>query len=690
MGAQYSSVSDLKSNEYLSRFASEESITSTDPFWNQFLSFRLQSPFTTSQSKLLDEQCATYLQQLESNNPRANNYGTLIEVFIRLATTLRDECEDNSLVWQTYSALFVLRSITKYFIEIDSEPNLSLYFTPQENLLERTSLMGVFIDTLFRTTIILPVTSYSYALHLEVLNTLLSLLAIQMCAKEAAFISAIYTIFMHRLDPLLISEFTRTLLEHFMKQTECPAFLATDSATKSTTDSGSLYKIGQSVASSFWSVMTLGMSTSTTNVAEEVAPSIESTNILRNRHLSNQSIHLLLILSNHFTSDAHRNPYRLALLHFTDTQDTPTNLPDSEPLPWFSVDYRCLYDVLCQTVHTEQSTLLLYMLLHRNQHFRAYVISRSNIDQIVLPILRVIYTTTDGNSHHIYMSLIILLILSEDDYFNRTIHDIKLKKVAWYTERSINEISLGGLLIAIVLRTIQYNMARMRDKYLHTNCLAALANMSSQFQNLHTYVTQRIISLFNLLARKHSKILELIQQQSKQEHTASATALTNHPQTLASNDDILNDYIQDLSIIEDVMRMVLEIINSCLIHTLRLNSNLIYALLYNRDIFDNYRTHPNFQDILQNIDTVIVYFAEKVDQSAQRSAEYVKEIIESNAKQFPPDRLKKFPDLKFKYVEEEQPEDFFVPYIWTLVYKSCNLHWSAESVFIFKQPTNNS
>ncbi|CAF4721219.1 unnamed protein product, partial [Rotaria magnacalcarata] len=41
---------------------------------------------------------------------------------------------------------------------------------------------------------------------------------------------------------------------------------------------------------------------------------------LRNRHLANQSIHLLLILSNHFTNDAHRNPYRLALLHFTDTQ----------------------------------------------------------------------------------------------------------------------------------------------------------------------------------------------------------------------------------------------------------------------------------------------------------------------------------------------------------------------------------
>ncbi len=67
--------------------------------------------------------------------------------------------------------------------------------------------------------------------------------------------------------------------------------------------------------------------------------------------------------------------------------DSPTNLPDSEPLPWFSVDYRRLYDVLCQTVHTDQSTLLLYMLLHRNQHFKAYVISRTNIDQIVCLIL---------------------------------------------------------------------------------------------------------------------------------------------------------------------------------------------------------------------------------------------------------------------------------------------------------------
>ncbi len=74
-----------------------------------------------------------------------------------------------------------------------------------------------------------------------------------------------------------------------------------------------------------WSVVTLGMGTSTSpttaaTTTEGIIPPTDPAYDLRNRHLANQSIHLLLILSNHFTNDVHRNPYRLALLHFTDTQ----------------------------------------------------------------------------------------------------------------------------------------------------------------------------------------------------------------------------------------------------------------------------------------------------------------------------------------------------------------------------------
>lgn len=49
-------------------------------------------------------------------------------------------------------------------------------------------------------------------------------------------------------------------------------------------------------------------------------------------------------------------------------------------------------------------------------------------------------------------------------------------------------------------------MLKMRDKYLHTNCLAALANMSSQFRFLHPYVAQRLVSLFETLAKKHDRL----------------------------------------------------------------------------------------------------------------------------------------------------------------------------------------
>ena len=50
----------------------------------------------------------------------------------------------------------------------------------------------------------------------------------------------------------------------------------------------------------------------------------------------------------------------------------------------------------------------------------------------------------------------------------------------------------------------------------------------------------------------------------------------------------------------------------------------------------------------------------------------------------------KFPELKFKYVEEDQPEEFFVPYVWSLVYKSCNLYWIDHSIKLFSNNTDTT
>ena len=45
--------------------------------------------------------------------------------------------------------------------------------------------------------------------------------------------------------------------------------------------------------------------------------------------------------------------------------------------------------------------------------------------------------------------------------------------------------------------------------------------------------------------------------------------------------------------------------------------------------------------------------------------------------------FQKFPELKFKYVEEDQPEEFFIPYVWSLVYHSSNLYFNASRIQLF-------
>ncbi|RMC16339.1 hypothetical protein DUI87_06666 [Hirundo rustica rustica] len=142
---------------------------------------------------------------------------------------------------------------------------------------------------------------------------------------------------------------------------------------------------------------------------------------------------------------------------------------------------------------------------------------------------------------------------------------------------------------------------------------------------------------------------------------------------------------QDLNVIEEVIRMMLEIINSCLTNSLHHNPNLVYALLYKRDLFEQFRTHPSFQDIMQNIDLVISFFSCRLEQAgAELSVERVLEIIKQGAVALPKDRLRKFPELKFKYVEEEQPEEFFIPYVWSLVYNSAvALYWNPRDIQLF-------
>uniref|UniRef100_A0A8C7J4S3 Dymeclin n=1 Tax=Oncorhynchus kisutch TaxID=8019 RepID=A0A8C7J4S3_ONCKI len=500
----------------------------------------------------------------------------------------------------------------------------------------------------------------TYSILFEAVTTMLVLLSYQLFHKEILRDGLIYQYLMKERCVSLTSRLVKTLLYNFIRQEKCPP-PATHIFDQQSDGGGLLYGLASGVASGLWSVFTLGGASSKPGLEQEQNP----------LPLSNQSLLLLLVLAN-LTDGPNDcpNPYRQAVTCFKNTQDT-SSIP-TEQHHTFQINFNSLYTALCEQQRSDQATLLLYTLLHQNTNMRNYMLSRTDMENLVVPILEILYHVEDRNSHHVYMALIILLILTEDDTFNRSIHEVVLKNITWYSERQLTEISLGSLLILVVIRTIQYNMTRTRDKYLHTNCLAALANMSAQFRCLHQYAAQRIISLFALLSKKHNKVLE------------QATQSLRGPRG-ADDSSVLPDYAQDLNVIEEVIRMMLEIINSCLSNSLHHNPNLVYALLYKRELFEQFRTHPSFQDIMQNLDTVIGFFSQRLEAAGtDLSVERVQEVIMKGAQALPNDRLKKFPELKFKYVEEDQPEDFFIPYVWSLVFNSgVGLHWSTTNIQLF-------
>uniref|UniRef100_A0A803JXP4 Dymeclin n=1 Tax=Xenopus tropicalis TaxID=8364 RepID=A0A803JXP4_XENTR len=622
MGANSSTIKELSENEFLKKLSGTDSISENEPFWNQLLSFSFSTPTNSADSKLLEEGTLSICKSLIENNPRTGNLGALIRVFLSRTKELKisAECQNQLFIWQAHNALFIICRLIKVFTSQISEEELLLHFTyrpadPGNYESDTENLFEELLFCLIQLIVEIPLLDLTYSILLEAVTALIVLLSYQLFRKDILHESPIHRHLMKGPCLPYTSRLVKTLLYNFIRQEKSPP-PGSHIFPQQQDGGGLLYGLASGVASGIWTVLTLG------GVGSKPTPQQEQSS-----PLANQSLLLLLVLSNLTDAPDCPNPFRQSVTFFRNTQDSsvsPTPNPHS-----FQINFNSLYTALCEQQKSDQATLLLYTLLHQNSNVRTYVLARSDMENLVLPILEILYHVEDRNSHHVYMALIILLILTEDDGFNRSIHEVILKNITWYTERVLTEISLGSLLILVVIRTIQYNMTRTRDKYLHTNCLAALANMSAQFRSLHQYAAQRIISLFSLLSKKHNKVLEQATQSLRG--------------SLGSDESPLPDYAQDLNVIEEVIRMMLEIINSCLTNSLHHNPNMVYALLYKRELFEQFRSHPSFQDIMQNIDMVISFFSLRLEQAgADLSVERVLEVIKQGAVALPKDRLRDY------------------------------------------------
>uniref|UniRef100_K1PRE0 Dymeclin n=1 Tax=Magallana gigas TaxID=29159 RepID=K1PRE0_MAGGI len=373
MGANSSSFNELSTNEYLKRLSSPEPINPIDPYWNQLLSFSFLIPINSSDGKLLEESTSSICKGVAINNCRSGNFGALIRNFLVRATELKAsvQCEDNIFTWQTYNALFIIRSLSKYFVEHLSEELILQQFEAKPKEMggykdpeEMGPLLEELMNSLVEMLVDVPVMNFTYALHLEALNTLLVLMSIQMFQPQPAHKFTVYQIMMQGRCSIHACVLVKVLLRNFCNQEKCPPELYRQSS-----DMNSMVA---SVAASLWSVMTLGMGAKTEKKEEEFQETL----------LANQSLLFLLVLTNHCTGERGvSNPYREALFSFTNIHEESSV---SQVAATFKMDYNLLFSALCSTLRDDQTTLLLYLLIHRNSGVKAFIFSRTNIDQLCL------------------------------------------------------------------------------------------------------------------------------------------------------------------------------------------------------------------------------------------------------------------------------------------------------------------
>lgn len=75
----------------------------------------------------------------------------------------------------------------------------------------------------------------------------------------------------------------------------------------------------------------------------------------------------------------------------------------------------------------EETLLLLYLLMLQNRWFRSFVLSRTDPEGLMIPLLRLIYEAVDSsaaNYSQLYIMLIIVLLLSQDEVYCESIQKV--------------------------------------------------------------------------------------------------------------------------------------------------------------------------------------------------------------------------------------------------------------------------
>lgn len=687
---RWSSARPVDTAEYLiGTFVGEKSFPLTSDFWQKLLELPLSLQWPSHRVR---QACELFAQ---------NNYYTrhLAKILIHLGQCLQ-ECISTSGVPSTVytkavNAVYISSVFLKYLIENAKSENIEeLHLSldeseviqnnfPADQNIENFVMHGVlsFIGTL-------DVNPETHLLHHELLNFMLIVMSTQLLSGPSPgpkdvnpFIDAAMA-----QESSLVGLVVRRLLINYINRPRIPLNDVSYSIFSEGSQPGVLQRVGSAAANFVLLPFNYLVSSGGEGPRSPLADS---------------SLQVLLILihyrkcilvdesiadrkSGGATSDSlskentyfSENPYCKALENARDIEFDRVDIEgNAHSGPLVRLPFASLFDTLGMFLADETAILLLYSLVHGNSDFLEYVLVRTDLDTLLMPILETLYNASRRTSNQIYMLLIILLILSQDSSFNASIHKLILPSVPWYKERLLHQTSLGSLMVIILIRTVKYNLSKLRDVYLHTNCLATLANMAPHAHRLSAYASQRLVSLFDMLSRKYNKLAELMDDKM---HIDKA----NSPE----GDSIAEDVSTELHIYTDFLRIVLEILNAILTYALPRNPEVVYAIMHRQEVFQPFKNHPRFNELLENIYTVLDFFNSRMDAQGMNggwSVEKVLQVIIINCRSWRGEGMKMFTQLRFTYEQESHPEEFFIPYVWQLVLSRCGFSFNASTINLF-------
>lgn len=428
--------------------------------------------------------------------------------------------------------------------------------------------------------------------------------------------------------------------------------------------------------------------------------------------IADLSSSLLLILAHNCR--AGNNPFRAALAELNDNRWDETNgmvsainddfedrqaiNPLLQPKELMTTNFESLFESFGSIAHTEIGALLLYTMYQSSPTFAASMAVRSDLDTLVVPLLRTLYfssslryysgstarqSSSSGTSSlslsncpfrslsQLYLNLIIVLLLSQDasfgpDAFRRII----VASVPWYRERNLKEINLGSLLILTILRSISFNLNRLQDAFLLSNCCAVLMNLSPNVVELHDYAAMRLANMAISSLKNYSSRVERSGDEG------------GHDEDLTT----------PLGMYGEVARTVLGLLRHCLSpKNIDKNLKLIYSLVYQQAELKAFVDKPTLASLkteLGRVNKVIQVAGKLIHENGDaRTASKALMVLKLNM-----DKLKEASeaiqdaDFTFTYEEEADPEVFFVPYIWEVVVcviTACTIEWDTGRIQVF-------